>query len=32
VETIRAALTKELTPRQARQFDAYWARDIIKPE
>jgi hypothetical protein len=32
VETIRAALTKELTPRQARQLDAYWARDIIKPE
>lgn len=28
-ETIRAALTKELTPRQARQFDAYWARDIV---
>lgn len=29
VETIRAALAKELTPRQARQFDAYWARDIV---
>jgi len=28
-ETIRAALHKELTPRQARQFDAYWARDIV---
>ena len=29
VEAIRAALAKELTPRQARQFDAYWARDIV---
>ncbi|WP_368564724.1 hypothetical protein [Pseudoxanthomonas sp. UTMC 1351] len=29
METIRAALAKELTPRQARQFDAYWARDIV---
>ncbi|MEJ1095397.1 MULTISPECIES: hypothetical protein [unclassified Pseudoxanthomonas] len=32
VETIRATLTKELTPRQARQFDAYWSRDIVKGE
>lgn len=29
VDTIRAALAKELTPRQARQFEAYWARDIV---
>ncbi|WP_449466762.1 hypothetical protein [Stenotrophomonas humi] len=27
-EAIRSAIAKELTPRQARQFDAYWARDI----
>jgi hypothetical protein len=29
VEAIRTAFAKELTPRQARQFDAYWARDIV---
>ena len=30
VETIRAALAKELTSRQALQFDAYWAREIVE--
>ncbi len=29
VEAIRAVLVKELTPRQARQFDVYWERDIV---
>lgn len=28
-EALRVALTGELTPRQARQFDAYWAREIV---
>lgn len=30
-ERLHAALRAELTPRQARQFDAYWQRDIASP-